>query len=183
MPDEVDSLTIADLEASWGVAPSPQDRAGGALSFFCAGSPVAQPRPRWVGRKMVSTPRSTAKRWKLAVIGAAAAARAGSAYAWHTERVALCINMLFVFPPTKGQLDGTPHTQKPDKDNLEKLVLDAIVKAKLMPDDSQVSIGQTEKRWGKASGVYVSIIPVTGARQPLGLDTAAPSWLKIGESS
>ena len=42
----------------------------------------------------------------------------------------------------KRSHDGQPHKQKPDKDNLEKAFLDA-----LLGDDSAVWSGWVEKRW------------------------------------
>ena len=38
---------------------------------------------------------------------------------------------------------GTPHQQRPDKDNLEKALLDA-----LFSDDSHIWDGRVTKRWG-----------------------------------
>jgi Holliday junction resolvase RusA-like endonuclease len=40
-----------------------------------------------------------------------------------------------------------PHTQKPDKDNLEKAVMDALTSIGIWKDDCQVYGGITEKYW------------------------------------
>ena len=61
------------------------------------------------------------------------------------------------------------HTQVPDKDNLEKAVLDALGNFDGMPplvwcDDSQVYKGRTSKRWtepGELPGVFIAIREVT----------------------
>jgi Holliday junction resolvase RusA-like endonuclease len=46
----------------------------------------------------------------------------------------------------------TPHRQKPDKDNLEKAVLDA-----LFGDDSGVWYGSQEKRWSRSGAIEISM--------------------------
>ena len=43
----------------------------------------------------------------------------------------------------RDRLDGEPHQQKPDKDNLEKAFLDAL----LPQDDSHIWDGRATKRW------------------------------------
>jgi Holliday junction resolvase RusA-like endonuclease len=40
-----------------------------------------------------------------------------------------------------------PHTVKPDKDNLEKAVMDALTAIRVWKDDCQVYGGDTEKYW------------------------------------
>ena len=57
------------------------------------------------------------------------------------------------------------HTQTPDKDNLEKAVLDAVGKFKNLPrliwcDDCQVVDGRTSKRWarpGEEPGAVIAL--------------------------
>jgi Holliday junction resolvase RusA-like endonuclease len=51
-----------------------------------------------------------------------------------------------------------PHTVKPDKDNLEKAVMDALTAIQIWKDDCQVYGGNTEKYWtpGK-SGAQICI--------------------------
>ena len=50
--------------------------------------------------------------------------------------------------PKKGLKPGKrePHTHKPDKDNLEKAIMDALNKL-VWKDDSQVFYGHTAKYW------------------------------------
>lgn len=51
-----------------------------------------------------------------------------------------------------------PHAQKPDRDNLDKAVLDAL-KGLAWVDDSQISIGLIEKWWaGKEEGPHVIVV-------------------------
>lgn len=48
-------------------------------------------------------------------------------------------------------MKGTPHRQKPDRDNLEKALLDA-----LHSDDCAVWDGRTTKRWSEAGYITIS---------------------------
>lgn len=51
------------------------------------------------------------------------------------------------------EMDGKPHQQKPDKDNLEKAFLDA-----LCGDDSYVWDARITKRWAKSGRIEVKKI-------------------------
>jgi Holliday junction resolvase RusA-like endonuclease len=53
----------------------------------------------------------------------------------------------------KEKMEGQPHQQKPDKDNLEKAFLDA-----LFDDDSKVWDGRVTKRWSSAPRIEVEVI-------------------------
>lgn len=50
----------------------------------------------------------------------------------------------------KREMAGKPHMQKPDKDNLEKALLDALYE-----DDAHVWSGWVEKRWSRVPGIRV----------------------------
>lgn len=50
----------------------------------------------------------------------------------------------------KAELDGMPHIQKPDLDNLEKALLDAV-----HLDDSHVWSIHAEKRWSRKAGIEI----------------------------
>lgn len=72
----------------------------------------------------------------------------------------------FVFPVPSGEknsvvLYGTPHLIKPDLDNLEKLVLDGLQKARgFWRDDCQVCRIQSAKRWqdvGEEPGIWLRL--------------------------
>lgn len=51
------------------------------------------------------------------------------------------------------------HFQKPDRDNLDKAVLDAITKAGIWDDDCQVCSGVVEKVWGTSPRISVTVTP------------------------
>ena len=60
--------------------------------------------------------------------------------------------------PTKEKSRwGTPHTFRPDADNLAKLALDAMMKAGLMADDSIVSSLLIRKTWAQEGGLTATI--------------------------
>lgn len=50
----------------------------------------------------------------------------------------------------KAQMNGQPHQQKPDKDNLEKALLDA-----LCADDSYIYDGRVSKYWSDAGYIQI----------------------------
>lgn len=76
------------------------------------------------------------------------------------------VHLKFVFPRPKSMVWKTKemsriwHTKKPDRDNLEKAVLDALTGI-FWVDDCQVCAGRVEK-WiasgDESEGVFVSIL-------------------------
>jgi Holliday junction resolvase RusA-like endonuclease len=95
---------------------------------------------------------------------------------------AVRVDMIFTFEPPASGRDrlGQPHTQKPDKDNLEKLVLDALVKARVLADDSLAAAGEPLKLWGERAGVAVVVteLATRPAQAPTGAAGGdAPDWL------
>lgn len=53
----------------------------------------------------------------------------------------------------KADMAGKPHQQKPDKDNLEKALLDAIFE-----DDCRIWDGRVTKIWGKSGQIIIGEI-------------------------
>lgn len=53
----------------------------------------------------------------------------------------------------RAEMNGKPHKQKPDKDNLEKGLLDAIFK-----EDSHVWDGRVTKLWGEQGQIIIEEI-------------------------
>ncbi len=126
--------------------------------------PKAQPRPKaraikkggkWIGS--VYTP-NTAKAWKEAVV--LQMKKHAGTYA-KGEPVKLHLIFYFRRPQSHFTSNGALtknaretqifHTQKPDFDNLEKAVADAINNAKVWHDDSQATVSLTEKVWSSDS--------------------------------
>lgn len=59
------------------------------------------------------------------------------------------------------EMDGKYHTQKPDKDNLEKSLYDALTGV-AFKDDSAVAVGVTTKRWGEHGKAIIAISELDG---------------------
>jgi len=125
------------------------------LSFFVAGLPKAQPRAkaRAFGKfAQVYNPK-TADDWKMIVRHEARRAweASGDPSPWSGP---LRVDLTFYFPRPKdhfranGELKPTApvwHTAKPDRDNLDKGVLDALTTLGLWSDDKQVCHGFIRK--------------------------------------
>lgn len=50
----------------------------------------------------------------------------------------------------KAAMAGEKHRQKPDRDNIDKAILDAI-----FPEDSGISDGELKKRWDDGNGARI----------------------------
>ncbi len=61
----------------------------------------------------------------------------------------------------KKKMDGTRHTQKPDRDNIEKGVCDSLNKI-VWKDDGQVCDGRTRKFWSRTGRLEIEIQEVSG---------------------
>jgi Holliday junction resolvase RusA-like endonuclease len=140
------------------------------LSFFAPGIPKGQPRVRACirGRHAGVYDPGTANDWKACVMLAANKALAGA-----TARPVfigpLRVGLEVVFPrpkshfTAKGALKPSAplwHTGKPDRDNLDKGVLDALTQIQMWADDAQVCDGPISKRFaalGEASGCHIHI--------------------------
>ena len=143
------------------------------LSFFVTGTPAGQPRVKataFGGHARVYTPTMVVKdgfkrehpatAWKRAVRDTASAewAKAGlPPVKWSGP---LCVNLTFYLPRPKshyqsnGALKPTAPMwceQKPDRDNADKAVLDALTDMGLWGDDKQVCDGRIQKRYAAAN--------------------------------
>lgn len=141
-----------------------------SIEFWVAGEPKAQGRPRAFAMKMgnkysarVFNP-TTAEGWKSAI------ALAGKL---HMPAVPLegplRVDAFFVFNRPKSHYrtgrnahelrESAPewHTSKPDRDNLDKAVLDALKTLGFFKDDSQVCDGVPQKKYGMHPGVLIRI--------------------------
>lgn len=118
--------------------------------------PVPKARPR-LGKNGVYTPEKSSKFEEL--------------LRWHfaTKRVSagkepIAVATIFRMPVadswSKKKIQDSlykSHTQKPDVDNLQKQVLDAMKKATLFHDDSQVASEYSEKIWVPATEAGIEI--------------------------
>lgn len=129
------------------------------MILFIEGVPKPKQRPRWSGKFMYS-PKTE---WEKMLVN----------YFESCDEyyyTALKVSMTFYMPRPKKHYrtgkysdvlkDDSPvlHTNKPDRDNLEKAVLDCMTKAGLLKDDSIVCDGFIKKIWAnKKSGVKIEI--------------------------
>jgi len=153
------------------------------------GEPKSQPRPRFVGGRVISNTSPAVSSWQAAVRRAASEALCALAGGVLTKATALRVDVTFFFPTKKSDRWGKPHTQKPDRDNCDKLILDECTKVGLFSgDDCRVSAGMIRKYWcrpgGEGAVVEVSIdasgAPWEGLDSTSSMTTAdrAPDWLE-----
>ena len=140
------------------------------LEFTVRGTPKAQPRARGTiartrkGKRVapyvhIYTPESSSG-WKDRVV--LAARQAGLPQGPWPGPVMITIDAYFEREKKylePGYPDGAfRHTAKPDRDNVEKAVLDALTSCHLWEDDCQVCDGPVRKWWvarGCAPGVRI----------------------------
>lgn len=146
---------------------------GDWIAFDVLGVAVPSPRGR-VGRNNVYMDRKS-EHWKMQVRDAAedAMRRAG----WKTCGDATGVDMEFVMVRRASRTDdSTLHTTRPDIDNLVKLVMDALTRAKVYRDDGVVVKQSAKKRWQRAgerfAGVRVSVSRIGDGTRRNGADDA-----------
>jgi len=139
------------------------------ITFQVQGNPVAQPRPRRSVRGGVYTPAKGIKAWRTRI---AIAARQQKI---KTIQGPIILNLMFFMPRPKSHFrtgrhaavlkDSSPlrHIQTPDIDNLAKAVMDALSKAQVWGDDSQVTVLNSAKYWAtkREPGVKITITEAT----------------------
>lgn len=136
--------------------------------------PKAQPRAkaRACGKfAQVYNPK-TADDWKMIVRHEAQKAWRESGHISPWEG-ALCVDLTFYFPRPKGhyrsngQLKPTApkwHTSKPDRDNSDKAILDALTNLGLWHDDKQVCDGKIQKFYTNFAGTHGCEIKISEAQ-------------------
>jgi Holliday junction resolvase RusA-like endonuclease len=146
------------------------------MIFVAQGIPHPQPRPRVVNGRAVSTTGKAVQFWKTVVTSRARHALADSELAAFSGPVVIEMEFRFAPPRSKMHRVGMPHTQKPDADNLAKLVMDAMQTARVIGDDSKVAELKVRKVWADKAGCTVSIEPVA----PVDAlpDDEKPDWLQ-----
>lgn len=118
-------------------------------------APVAKPRmtrrDQWQTRPAVARYRAYCDDLR------AAAAAQGFTLPDHGAHMVFRIPMPPSWPKRKrAEMDGQPHQQRPDVDNLTKAILDA-----LRPDgDAAVWQLSAEKRWAQSGGVEITVAPI-----------------------
>jgi Holliday junction resolvase RusA-like endonuclease len=135
-------------------------------NFFIAGIPRGQPRVkafRFGEHARVYTPRGDHDNWRDLVLIAAQEHK--------PERPmegSVNVEMVFGMPrpkwhyTKKGLRPNAPrfHTGRPDLDNLEKLIMDALTQARFWRDDSQVAFKKSCKTFSERTGLHLLVADV-----------------------
>jgi len=127
------------------------------FKVICLGTPVSKARPRFVRGRVVSTVGKAEKLWRNRLMADIAIVRDQIYEILTPIDRPVIVDMDFWFEAKKPAQLETPHGQKPDKDNLEKLCLDVLVKAGVLKDDSLATGGETTKQWQMKGGVRITI--------------------------
>jgi Holliday junction resolvase RusA-like endonuclease len=146
------------------------------------GTPRPKTRPRFVNGRVISTANPHEKLWKKAIERSAFAAAVGRGDPMPLFTGPVRVDMVFTFEPSGSARDrlGSPHTIKPDEDNCRKRTLDALVRARVIADDSLVADGRTTKIWGERAGVALVVEQIDAAARSAptsAAEGAVPGWL------
>ena len=116
------------------------------MQVWVAGRPYAQERPRFVNGKVLSSTSKGLKDWRGRLRSAIRAAT--RELSLKELEGPLCVDLVLLMPvKDRGRWWQLCHT-KPDKDNLEKAVLDVMEGAGIFAKgDSQVAAGEVVKVW------------------------------------
>lgn len=161
------------------------------LRIEVRGNPHPQPRPRHVpGQGFVSTIGPRVKAWRLRLAAAIheAALAIGEDAVERFHQGALRLDLLFSIPVPKGREGwiGLYHHLPPDRDNLEKPVMDELQAAKMIPNDGRIADGSFRKVWcrPKEAGLVLVLTPLAAPKPGRGGraqgEAPAPDWLREG---
>jgi Holliday junction resolvase RusA-like endonuclease len=142
-----------------------------SLDFFAIGTPKGQPRARAVrqgGFTRMYDP-GTANDWKAAVRAEVKTLTQDAVFPIFTGPTRL--DATFIFPRPKSHFRGKSetlrldapvyHIAKPDRDNCDKALMDALTDMQVLKDDCLVCSGTITKLYanaGQAPGVRVHIL-------------------------
>ncbi len=132
------------------------------FELFIPGKPQGKQRPR-KGRYGFYTPKAT-KAYERTVALLAKAEMAKSCRRITEKPISLSLRILYEIPkswPKHKQLSAAEQrikpTVKPDADNVQKIILDALNGVFYFDDKQCVKIVAVEKLYAKEPGVYLSI--------------------------
>lgn len=147
---------------------------GSMISFIVEGEPKAQPRPRAFTRKFSNGivaarmyDAGTAEGWKGLIALAARPHKPAEPL-----EGPLRVDVDFFFPRPKRLMrradpDGPiPHTAKPDRDNCEKALTDALTQLGFWRDDAQVCAGEVRKFYTSKAGAPHARVSIEAIRLP-----------------
>jgi len=141
-----------------------------SISFFVDGDPKGQPRPRAFARRMGNKfvarvyDSSTAEGWKSLI------AQVAQPYRGEPLAGPVRLKLTFIIRRPKKHFRSNKlekglrldapfyHTAKPDNDNLQKAVMDALTQlGGFWKDDAQVAIVDSSKVYGQQTGCHIII--------------------------
>lgn len=151
------------------------------------GTPVAQPRTKAAlvrGFVRVYTP-GKANSWKDTIAHFAQATVAEKGWQKPDRSIGLCVDIDFHFPRPSGsgyRKSSLWKFTKPDRDNLDKAVLDGLTWSGIIHDDAQVVDGRIRKLidddW---HGAVIRISPAESPDLPIGAKSRPmPKALELG---
>lgn len=138
------------------------------LTVFGHPRPKPRHRPGKGHGKPVSVTSKKAKTWKASV----------ERVARQVDRIpdwmagAVRVDTWFYLPTPKADRWGQLHLVRPDKDNLEKMVLDCLERSGLLPNDCRVAAGEARKLWAQRGGCVIEIRPAEAPDGDDGLGVA-----------
>lgn len=139
-------------------------------SLFVAvqGSPVGQPRPRCIpGRRTpVSTMKASVKAYRAHMVEVMKVAVKRSE--WQRVKLFECSTTAY-YPTRNAKLWGHYCGKVPDRDNIDKLILDCAKTAKIIQDDAGAVEGGVKKLWSQSGGVHIMFRSLDGV-EPLDPD-------------
>ena len=151
-------MSFFQLQDGTFAAPLKSPEGTAVALFFVPGDPIASPRPR-LGRGGVYHD-DRADSWKATIVSELTLYRRAHGLSLYlTCPVELDLQFLFARPKKDAHRYWQDH--KPDLDNLEKAVMDALTAGQAWKDDSQVVKIQSIKRYTLSGvekpGVYIEI--------------------------
>lgn len=126
------------------------------LRIFAHGHPRPQPRPRFVGGRVVSTLSPLTRAWRETVSSAVKFGMRRTP-AWPAG---CALELVFVMPTRDKKRHGRPHLNRPDVDNLAKAVMDVLEQRGALPrGDADVCVLIVTKVWGPSdmAGVHIKL--------------------------
>ena len=155
------------------------------ITITLKGTPRPQPRPRFVGGRVVSTasPKSRAFARALERAAREAVENFGGADAVREAFAGpgLSLWLLASFNTKDVSRHGKPHTGRVDGDNIAKLASDCLMRAgALGGDDSRIVEWNVRKVWGASGFLSVTVRPINTTSQPTrptAMDLP-PDWLR-----
>lgn len=150
---KIDGKPLTEVEATGGKRDSIFVDEAGRVWITIYGTPIAKPRmtqrDKWAKRDCVMRYRDWADRLRKIAAGKIPPVDQIAALNWNA----------YFEPPRswtkKKRIEsiGKPHRTKPDRDNIDKAVLDSLFK-----NDSGIACGRIEKLWDWNAGIEIEII-------------------------